>query len=114
VQDPECSYKANHLSFQKGVLAPSPISVITARERRHSTSLLTCSSKLAQGLLSSYFLSHGYLTLSAILRDFFSFFENPGELRLIILRRKKGLRALQHTAHATPHKPRITFAPKKR
>ena len=31
------------------------------------------------------------------------FFENAGELRLIILRRKKGARALQHTPHTTPH-----------
>jgi len=32
------------------------------------------------------------------------FFENAGELRIIILRRKKGARALQHTPHTTPHK----------
>jgi hypothetical protein len=32
------------------------------------------------------------------------FLENAGELRLIILRRMKGARALQRTPHTTPHK----------
>ena len=49
----------NHLSFQKRVLAPSPISVIMARERRHSTSLLTWSGRLAQDLLEGVVLQEG-------------------------------------------------------
>jgi hypothetical protein len=39
--------------------------------------LLTCSGKLAQGLLGSDFLSHGHLTLSAILSNFKSEILSP-------------------------------------
>jgi len=38
--------------------------------------------------------------------EMFFFLENARELRLIILRRMKGARALQHTPHTAPHKPR--------
>jgi hypothetical protein len=40
--------------------------------------------------------------------------KNAGYLCIIILRRKKGVRALQHTPHTTLHNSEITFAPEVR
>ena len=77
-------------------------------DHRQRLSVRELAMKFEKGLNTATLLSNEVQTLlfsltNTITQCYFCFFflENAGELRLIILRREKGARALQHTPHTT-------------
>ena len=109
-------HSPNHTSFQNLVSLP-PLTTYPFPLSYHSLTECKPCQNCELPLLELWQkpLPLRYFLLNKLIHKLF-IFENAGELRIIILRRKKGARALQHTPHTTPHNSEITeitFAPDK-